>query len=66
MSTDLRDLFPEGVSDETAFNLVSFFANITSEMESHYFVQVRRYINENTPAGLVEYLQNKKKDDSPF
>lgn len=66
MSTDLRDFFPEEVSDETAFNLVSLFANIASAIESHYFVQVRRYINENTPLEVIGYLQNKNKDDSPF
>ncbi len=66
MSTDLYDLFPEEISDETAFHLVNFFINIASELESHYFTQMRRYINDNTPLDLPEGLQNKSNTDDLF
>ena len=47
MSINLYELFPEGISDETAFHLVEFFMSIATELDSHYFSQTRRYISNN-------------------
>jgi hypothetical protein len=66
MSTDLHDLFPEEISDETAFHLVNFFVNLSSELDSHYFTQTRRYINDSTPLEPPECLKNKHNTDDFF
>lgn len=41
---NLRKLLPETLSDEAAFNLVEFLGQLTSTLESHYFAQMRRYV----------------------
>lgn len=66
MNNDLYDLFPEEISDETAFHLVTFFVNLASRLDSHYFPQTRRYINENTPLEVPECLLNKNNTDGSF
>ena len=66
MSLNLCDLFPDEISDETAYHLVEFFMSIATELDSHYFAQTRRYHDENTPLQLPEYLQNKSKIDDSF
>lgn len=58
MNTQLRDLFPENISDEAAFYLVTFFMNIAWELDSCYFAQVKRYINDNIPSDLSKHLQD--------
>jgi len=35
MIINLYDLFPEGISDEAAFTLVTFVMHLASELESH-------------------------------
>lgn len=68
MSTSIYDLFPEEVSDETAFHIVNIFMDLASVLESRYFSQVRRYIDENTPLNIPleipEYLKSNNKDDN--
>ena len=66
MNLNLYDLFPEGISDETAFYLVEFFMSIAIELDSHYFTQTRRYRDDNMPLQPPEYLQNKRNIDGSF
>jgi hypothetical protein len=56
---NLRALLPEEISDESAYHLVNFFINLTVELESYYFAQMRRHINDSKPGKLSEYYQNK-------
>jgi hypothetical protein len=62
MSLNLHDLFPEGISDETAFHLVEFFMSIATELDSHYFPQTRRYRDDSIPIQPPEYLQKYMKN----
>ena len=66
MSLNIHDLFPEGVSDETAFHLVEFFMSIATELDSHYFAQARRHREDCMPLQAPEYLQNKRDIDDSF
>ena len=66
MSLNIHDLFPEGVSDETAFHLVEFFMSIATELDSHYFPQTKRYHADNMLLQSPEYLQNKRNIDDSF
>jgi hypothetical protein len=66
MIINLYDLFPEEVSDETAFHIVNIFMDITSALESRYFAQVRRYLNEKNPLEIPEHLQSNEEDDNSF
>jgi hypothetical protein len=59
MIDNLRALLPEEISDESAYHLVNFFINLTAELESCYFAQMRRHINDSKPVKLSEYYQNK-------
>ena len=43
---NLDYFLPEEISDETAYHLVNFFINITEELESRYFAQMRRHFKE--------------------
>lgn len=53
----LIELLPEKVSDEEAYNLVNFFMDLALELESHYFTQLRRYVNDKNLT-YPDYLQN--------
>ena len=66
MNLNLYDLFPEGISDETAFYLVEFFMSIAIELDSHYFAQTRRHRDGITPLKPLKYLQKKRKIDGSF
>lgn len=46
---NLHALLPEKISDESAYDLVNFFMNITTELETYYFAQMRRHINDSKP-----------------
>jgi len=63
--TNISKLLPEKISDEEAYNLVNFFMNLALTLESHYFAQIQRYVNEDTP-GYPEYLRNESNDELPF
>lgn len=60
MITNLQGLFPEGISDETAYHLVNFAMDLALALESHYFGQIRRFTNDNMSFDPTEYLQNKR------
>lgn len=49
MITDLNELFPQSISDETAYQLSEFFMALALKIESHYYSQIIRYIRENRP-----------------
>jgi hypothetical protein len=65
MKIDIYDLLPEKISDEGAYHLVNFFMNLALELESHYFDQIRRYINPDM-LDSPDYLQNEPDDKLPF
>jgi hypothetical protein len=43
IDTKLIDILPEKISDEAAYRLVNFIAELAITLENHYFVQLRRY-----------------------
>lgn len=43
MTYDLRDLFEEGIPDETAYHLGNLLYALASAFESAYHEQIRRY-----------------------
>lgn len=43
---NLRKLLPESLSDETAFSLVEFLSQLAATLESHYFVHMRRHMEQ--------------------
>ena len=45
INTTICDLLPEEISDECAYHLVNFFMNLASELESYYFAQMRRHVD---------------------
>ena len=47
MKINIYNLLPEKISDEGAYHLVNFFMNLTAELESCYFAQMKRYIDDN-------------------
>jgi hypothetical protein len=63
--TNISNLLPEKISDEEAYNLVNFFMNLALMLESHYFAQIQRYVNEDTP-DYPEYLRNEPEEEMPF
>lgn len=52
MLEQIYTLLPEEISDETAYNLVNFIAELALLIENKYFLQIRRYYKEN-----IEELQ---------
>ena len=69
ITKNLSDFLPEKISNEEAYNLVSFFMNLALELESYYFVQLRHCVNGDINGGLVdpEYIrQNDLDDEFPF
>lgn len=52
---NLRTLLPEEISDESAYHLVNFFINLTTELETYYFAQMQRHVNDNKPVKWSEY-----------
>lgn len=43
---NLHKLLPDPLSDETAFHLVEFLAQLTATLESQYFAQMRRHVEQ--------------------
>jgi hypothetical protein len=62
---NIYDLLPENISDETAYYLVNFFMQLALELESHYFAQTTRYIEDNVPC-YPDYLEDNLDDELPF
>lgn len=58
MTIDINQLLPETISDETAYHLVSFFMNLTAELESAYYAQIRRHINNTMSPNLPDILKD--------
>ncbi len=60
MNIELDDIISGGISDETAYYLVNFMAELTATLESQYFAQMRRYhhdfieLNKEAPDFLKE------------
>lgn len=54
---NINDFLPEEISDEGAYQFVTFFMNITAALESHYFAQMRRYQENNKPKELPACLK---------
>jgi len=42
-------IFPNDITDETAFALCNFFHELALACESHYYVQLRRYSANHQP-----------------
>jgi hypothetical protein len=61
----ILELLPEKLSDEEAYNLVNFFMDLALELESHYFTQLRCYVNDKNLT-YPDYLQNDIDDKLPF
>jgi hypothetical protein len=57
MLKKLIDLLPSEISDESAYQLVNFFMELTAELESHYFAKMQRYVKDNTPLNPPNCLQ---------
>lgn len=47
IDTNLIDILPEEMSDETIWHLVNFMDNLVLALEEHYFGQLQRYIKNN-------------------
>lgn len=54
MMLDIDHLLPEKISDEGAYHLVNFFMNLALALESCYFAQMKRYIDDNAPENLPD------------
>ena len=67
MKIDIRDLLPEELSDESAYQLVNFFIDLTTELESCCFAQMRRHV-KSTAKTRQDYLIHAVADDDdpPF
>ena len=59
------ELLPEKISDETAYHMVNFLMNLALEVESHYFIQIRRY-TDNDHLEYSSYLQDELDDELPI
>ena len=62
----LHDLLPEEISDEAAYHLVIFAMDLALALESHYFGQLKRFTDKQTPCEFPEYLKKKTNMDDPF
>jgi hypothetical protein len=72
MRNTLRDLFPEDISDETAYHLGNFLYELALAFETAYFGQIRRY--NKSRANLAKEMRfessdqglNVEKEREPF
>lgn len=62
----LNELFPESVSDETAYHLVCFFEQLATELDSHYFAQTKRYLDSQRPTSAMVHPKNNDNEEMPF
>ena len=65
MKIDLCSLLPDKMSDESAYHLVNFAADLALALESYYFCQIRRYHKDNYPPQPPTYLQDKYTNNCP-
>lgn len=47
IDTKLIDILPENISDEAAYHLVNFIAELSVALDNHYFAQLKRYEDGN-------------------
>ena len=64
--TDIRDLLPEELSDESAYHLVTFLTKLATTLESCYFAQMRRHFNSTSEPRLPDELIDNLDDEFPF
>lgn len=50
MQINIDDILPEKIPDESAYLLVNFFMDLALKLESCYFDQMKRYIDDNMPS----------------
>ena len=53
IDTKLIDILPEKISDEAAYHLVAFIAELPIALDNHYFAQLKRYEQESDPKNQV-------------
>lgn len=70
MNYDLEDLFPEDISDETAFYLTEFMEQLSLIISDRYFVAARRHMRDcrPSPSDTPELVicSHKNEDDYSF
>lgn len=69
MTTDLRKILSDGISDETAYRMVNFLYHLASSVESILMGQVMRYektLTEFNEAHKTGKPWNKNLSDPPF
>lgn len=74
MIDNLRDLFPEGISDETAYHLGNFLYELAQAFESIHLGQIKRYNKSRIDVSSELMKQNsdqsmnaeKELQDHPF
>jgi len=57
MLKNLDAFLPEEISDESAYHLVNLFIDLATTLESHYFGQIHRYLQENRPSPCPDCLR---------
>lgn len=67
MTTTLRELLPEELSDEAAYHLSNFVMALATAVDELYFTQTLRYIrNTRVDSSLPSYLKIEEPCDPPF
>ncbi len=44
IDTKLIDILPENISNEAAYHMVNFIAELAIAIENHYLAQLKRYV----------------------
>jgi hypothetical protein len=57
MNINFNDYLPDDMSDEAAYHLVNLFMELALALESKYFAQMKRYIDDNTLNNSPDYLK---------
>jgi len=58
MNIDIISLLPEEISDEVACHIVNFFVELAVHIEDHYYAQIKRYVDENSPPNILSFYQD--------
>lgn len=67
MTTTLRELLPEELSDEAAYHLSNFIMALATAFDEIYFAQVLRYIRSSRlPPPVPSFLKTEEALDPPF
>jgi len=62
MNDKLRDLLPDTISDEAAYNLCEFFNQLSYALDSIYYAQARRHVKNSAPHRQIDI----EYEDPPF